>query len=257
MLAPGHRVDQQRPVEVVVAALAGGLGGEQAGVAGGAEQVAPVARVVVGAQRVGSAQPGSFEGLARSARRAGPAGPARPARRAFPRCPARRCTADRRPSARPRCGRRCARRCPAALYPHSSANSRISACAKVCSSTYRTPGQLAGRQPPVGAPLVVRGGQDPAARGHDLARSLSQAASRSSLNRRKIPSPRVCAQGTQVGASREMRHDPVAVGGQDVPFRGVDPGEAEQRGDLAQPRDQHHLRQPGADLRLAAAPSWW
>jgi hypothetical protein len=35
-----------------------------------------------------------------------------------------------------------------------------------------------------------------------IAAWLSQAASRSSLNRRKIPSPRVCAHGTQDGASR-------------------------------------------------------
>jgi hypothetical protein len=33
---------------------------------------------------------------------------------------------------------------PDALYPHSSANSRISACAKVCSRTYRTLGHSPG-----------------------------------------------------------------------------------------------------------------
>jgi len=37
-----------------------------------------------------------------------------------------------------------------------------------------------------------------------IAAWLSQAVSRSSLNRRKIPSPRVCAHGTQDGASRAI-----------------------------------------------------
>ena len=49
---PGHGVDEQGAVEIVVAALARGLGREQARVAGRAVQHAAVARVVLGAQRV-------------------------------------------------------------------------------------------------------------------------------------------------------------------------------------------------------------
>ena len=91
---------------------------------------------------------------------------------------------------------------PEALYPHSSANSRISACANVCSSTYRTPGHSPG-----GSRRSARHLSCPAARARPrlkISAWFSQAASRSSLNRRKIPSPRVCAQGTQEGASRAI-----------------------------------------------------
>src|SRR6266516_334408 len=52
---PFHRRDQQRAVEVFVAALAGGLGDEHAGVAGGLAEGAVLAALVLGAEGVGGA----------------------------------------------------------------------------------------------------------------------------------------------------------------------------------------------------------
>lgn len=61
-LVAGDRSDR-RPIEVAVAALAGGLGGEEAGVAGGAVEGATVGlRTVVGTEGVGGAETGVLEG---------------------------------------------------------------------------------------------------------------------------------------------------------------------------------------------------
>jgi len=58
-----HGVYEQTAIEVVVTPFAGGLGREQAGVAGRAVQYPAVARVVFRAERVGAAQAGRVQCL--------------------------------------------------------------------------------------------------------------------------------------------------------------------------------------------------
>ena len=165
MLPPAIVSTSRCPVEVVIAALARGLGCEQAGVAGRPEQLAPVARVVIGAQRVRRAQPRGFEGLVDE--------PAEPVPAAQRDESAESSLAVRRRGVEHDAGHRLV---PAAgidalgdsrravpAFQRELADQRVR---EGVQQDVPHAGPFAGHQPPVRAPLVVPGGQDPAAR-HD------------------------------------------------------------------------------------------
>jgi hypothetical protein len=107
-------------------------------------------------------------------------------------------------------------------------------------------GPFAGHQPPVSAPPVVTSGQNPATR-HD--RGLAFPGGEPVLAEPQEDSLTACLRTRNPGRRLTRdRADVVTVSGQDFPLRQVDPGEAIERGHLAQPRNQDHIRQPGADL---------
>jgi cell division protein FtsB len=143
-------------------------------VAGGPEQVSPVTRVVIGAQRVRRAQPRGFEGLVDE--------PAEPVPASQGDEPAESSLAVGRRSVEHDAGHRLAptagidalgdSRRAVSAFQRQLADQRVREGVQQ-DVPYARP--FAGDQPPVGAPLVVTGGQDPAAH-HDRGLAVIAAA---------------------------------------------------------------------------------